>query len=78
MSTAGDLDTAGDGPLVYDPTVVFAALFSDGVLARQVGPLLTCGEVNVLIGVLEAGRRDDASAAWLAAHQMTCAEPSSH
>lgn len=78
MPCPQDLGTDDEAPLVYDAAVVFAALFSDRVLARQLATQLTCGEINVLLGVLHAGGRDDATPHWVAAHRPTCTQPDCH
>ena len=64
--------------LVYDPLAVFVAVFSDPAIAADVAHVLTCNEVNVLVGLLEAHHSPDAAALWLTHHLRDCDEPPRH
>lgn len=56
-------------PRLYDPAAVFAAVFADEHTAEDLGPWLTCMELNVLLGVLEHYRFHPAADAWRRTHQ---------
>jgi hypothetical protein len=62
-------------PAYYDPVAVFAEVFGDAGLARDLAEALTCSEVNVLAGLL-ACHDADAAEVWLAGHRAQC--PASH
>jgi hypothetical protein len=64
--------------LFYDPVKTFVDVFSDSLLACHVGELLTCGEVNVLAGLLAARGHHDAADHWLAEHKAECDELHHH
>ncbi|ASR39977.1 hypothetical protein BAY61_32370 (plasmid) [Prauserella marina] len=68
--------TADD--LFYDPVKTFVDVFSDSLLACHVGDLLTCGEVNVLAGLLADRRHHVAAEHWLAQHKTACDDPHIH
>ncbi len=70
--------TSTDVPSHYDPIQVLAEVFDHGLLANDVGPALTCFEVNVLAGFLESIGRHDGARYWLMAHQQDCDEPHLH
>jgi len=51
------------------PDVVrFLAVFNDQMLAGDVGPRFTCGEVEALAGMLRAVGAEGAAAAWIEGH----------
>lgn len=45
-----------------------AGIFGDGMTADHVGGHLTCGEANLIAGVLVALDRKDAAVVWLTGH----------
>lgn len=65
-------------PEWYDPVAVFAEVFADAGLARDLAEALTCDEVNVLAGLLAAGDYSTSADQWLAAHRTTCGHPERH
>lgn len=51
------------------PDVVrFVDVFDDQMLAGDVGPRFTCGEIEVLAGMLRAVRAEGAAVAWIEGH----------
>jgi hypothetical protein len=64
-------------PAYYDPAAVFAEVFGNPALARDLAEALTCSEVNVLAGLL-ACRNPDAAEVWLAGHRAQCPAPRRH
>jgi len=51
------------------PDVVrFLDVFDDQMLAGDVGPRFTCGEVEALAGMLRAAGAEGAAAAWIEGH----------
>jgi len=51
------------------PDVVrFLDAFDDQMLAGDVGPRLTCGEIEALAGMLRATGAEGAAAAWIERH----------
>lgn len=65
-------------PSQHDPQEVFAETFDDGALAHDIGPRLTCHEVNALVGLLDSLDRSDGTSRWLRAHQHDCEDPHRH
>ncbi|GAA2678876.1 MULTISPECIES: hypothetical protein [Actinosynnema] len=66
------------GPLVYDPLDVFLDVFADPDLAADIAVVLTCREVNALVGLLDSHSRPDAAARWLAHHLVGCDDRPRH
>ena len=51
------------------PDVVrFLDAFDDQILAGDVGPRLTCSEVEALAGMLRSAGAEGAAAAWIEGH----------
>ncbi|WP_208858831.1 hypothetical protein [Cryobacterium zongtaii] len=60
------------------PVVVFVDVFEEADLARDLGPRLTCGEVEALSNLLRAVGATAAADYWIEAHAATDEEGDSH
>lgn len=61
-----------------DAAATFAEVFGDGLLAFQVGPRMTCTEVDALAGMLRAVGADAAAATWIEGHAAEDDEGDAH
>lgn len=73
-----DVTTPSAVPSYYDPGEILAEVFDDGMLADDVAGFLTCIEVNVLAGFLDAVGRHDGAEDWLQCHRAGCPTPHLH
>jgi hypothetical protein len=55
----------------------FIETFADDIFADQVGPVLTCGEAEILAKVLDAYGEPDAAQTLIKGHRKNCIEPES-
>ena len=56
----------------------FAEVFGDGLLAFEVGPRMTCTEVEALAGMLRAVGADTAADHWIEGHAADDDEGDAH
>lgn len=56
----------------------FAEVFGDGLLAFEVGPRMTCTEVEALAGMLRAVGADAAADTWIEGHAAEDEEGDAH
>lgn len=70
--------TVTESPPFYDPVWTFVGVFADDLVADHIGGLLTCGEVNVLAGLLESCGQRPAAGRWLSVHRAVCDAPDRH
>jgi hypothetical protein len=57
---------------------IFAEVFAAGDFAFEVGPRMTCTEVDALAGILRAVGADAAAATWLEGHSIEDEEGDAH
>lgn len=73
-----DVTTPIAVPGHYDPGEILAEVLDDHLLADDLAVYLTCIEVNVLAGFLDATSRHNGAEYWLECHRSSCPTPHVH